>query len=60
MPFALFHAHTAKCDAMVEGDSIPDFSRFTDDNTHAVINEQPFADFGTRMDFNAGEEPHQL
>ena len=56
MALALFLARAAEGHALIEGYVVADNGRLADDDAHAVIDEQPFADLCARMDFNSREE----
>ena len=45
---------------VVQHDVVADFSCLTNNNTAAVVNEEPPADGCTRVDLNAGQRPHRL
>jgi len=53
---AFVFASSTQCDAMVNRAIVTDLSCFADDNPHAVVNEQTFADLGPGMDFDSGPE----
>ena len=50
-------ARPAQRDALVEVAVIADLRRFADDDAHAVVDEEALADFGARMDLDAGNRP---
>ena len=43
--------------AVVESDIIADFGRLANDNTHAVVNKEPFADLRSGVYLNTGQKP---
>jgi hypothetical protein len=45
---------------MIHGNIITDLGSFTDNNPHAVINEELTADPGARVNLNAGDEAGYL
>ena len=46
--------------AVIHGDVVSDFGCFSDDNAGSVVYEKAFADFGSGMDFNAGQKSCNL
>lgn len=60
VPFALVFACAAEGDLVVEGAIVANFSSFTDDQAHAVVDEEVFADLGAGVDFNAGQKTAKL
>jgi hypothetical protein len=50
----------AECHAVVDHHVVADLGGLADDHTHAVVDEQPPADTGTRMDFDAGDQARRL
>jgi hypothetical protein len=45
---------------VVDHDVFADFGGFADDHPHAVVDEEPAADCGARVDLNAGQETAKL
>src|SRR3989338_7732815 len=60
MALASLAARAAQGHALIQGGIFPGFRGFTDDHSHAVINEEAGAEFRARMNFNAREKPGQL
>lgn len=56
MAFALFLTRPAEGDTLIEGHVVADDRRFSDDDAHAMVDEQSFADLGAGMDLDAREE----
>ena len=56
MAFAFFLTRPAEGHALIEGNVVADDRRFSDDNAHAMVNEQAFANLGAGMDLDAREE----
>ena len=56
MAFALFLTRPAEGDTLIEGHVVADDRRFSDDDAHAMVDEQAFADLGAGMDLDAREE----
>ena len=56
MAFARRPRRAAQCDAMIERDVIADLRGLADDHASAVINEEPVADLGARMNVDIGQE----
>src|SRR4030042_2734898 len=50
--FSLSKLGTAQCHPVVQGDIFSNFRSLTNDNTHAVVNEQALSDGRTRVDLN--------
>ena len=50
----------AEGDALVEHDVVADLGGLADDDAHAVIDEQPFADPSGWVDLDAGQRPVQV
>ena len=55
MPLAGFHARAAQRYAMEEEYVVADLYRFSNDDTHAVIDEAAPSNLGCRVNFNSGE-----
>lgn len=53
VPFSRFLSRAAQCDTVVNGAVVSDLSGFADDDTHAVVDEQPFSDGRTRVYLDA-------
>ncbi len=60
MAFAAVFTGAAEGDVVKNNAVVADFGGFADDDAHAVIDKKSLADFGTGMDFNAGEEAGNL
>lgn len=58
--FALVQAGATKGDALIDSDVVANLGRLADYHSHAVIDEKPAADAGSRMYFNAGEKTRNL
>ena len=52
MSLLSFGAGAAQCHALVEMTIVADLRRLADDDAHAVIDEQPFADLGAGVDLD--------
>ena len=52
---ALAPAGATQGNAVIQGHVITDFCGFTDHHTHAVIDKETTANFGTGVNFNTGE-----
>ena len=57
---ALAVAGSAERNAVVDRTVVPDFGRFSDYDTHTVIDKKTRTDLRTRMNLNAGPEPGAL
>ena len=60
MPLDLVPGDPAQSHAVIHGNIIADFSGFTDDHSHTVINEELAADPGAGMNLDAGDEAGDL
>src|SRR5210317_1210930 len=56
MAFDLIPGYATEGHAMIKGDVVTDFSCFTDDHAHTVVDKEFLAYFCTRMNFNSGQE----
>src|SRR5699024_10291599 len=56
MTLLFFMPSSSKGHALKHGDIMTDFTRFTYDDTHTMIDEKPSADLCTWMNFNACEK----
>src|SRR5690625_1460101 len=56
MPFALFFTAAPKNYALIKCHIVANFGRFTNDDSHTVIDEDALANLGTRVDLDAGEK----
>ena len=50
----------AEGNAVVHGYIVADDGGFADDDAHAVVNKEIFADLGAGVDFHAGQQPSEL
>ncbi len=60
MALAALQASAAEGHSLIQRAVAPDLSRLADDHAHAVIDEQPGRDLGTRVDLDAGGKAHQV
>ena len=60
MTFSFVFSCAAQCHALIQQTIFPDFGGFSNDNAHAVVNKQAFADLCTRVDLNTGHMPRKL
>jgi hypothetical protein len=60
MPFEFFLARATKCCALIYRYVIANDRGFSDDNAHAVINEQSPTNLRCRMNLDARQEPGDL
>ena len=60
MTFALLLAGSAQRDALIDGDVVANNGRFTDDDTGAVVDEEPSTQARAGMNIDAGEEAREL
>src|SRR5262245_21504658 len=58
--FTTLLARTAEGDTLVHGHVVADGGSLTDDDAHAMVDEDPFADSGAGMNLDAGDEPAEL
>src|SRR5262245_28827586 len=60
MALALVPGRASKCDAVVERAVVGDLGGLSDDDAHAVVDEEAPADGGARMDLDAREPARQM
>src|ERR1035437_5853286 len=60
MSLELFLAGTAERSALIQRDVIADDRSFSDDDTHAMINEQTTPNLRSRMNLDPGQPPCHL
>ena len=60
MALAGLVAGAAKRDALVERAIIADDSGLADDDAHSMVDEEPSADLGTRVNFHTRHEAREL
>jgi hypothetical protein len=60
VPLAVGHRASTEGGAVEEGDVVTDDRRLTDDDTHAVVDEQPTADGRRRVDLDACRRARRL
>ena len=60
MPLSLFFTRSTKCYALINRYIIADFTSFSNDNTHAVVNEKSATNFRTGMNFNTCKKSTDL
>jgi hypothetical protein len=56
MPFPALVPGAADRNSLIKQDVVADFGRLADYDSQTVIDEQPFADSGTRVNLNSGDE----
>ena len=54
MALSLILSRSAQCHALIEQAVVPNLRGLTDDNAHAVVNDQTVADGGSGVDLDAG------
>ena len=54
VPLSGFFSRTSQGHTLVQGHIIPDNRRLSNDHTASVVNEQPFADCGARVNLDPG------
>ena len=57
MSFTRFITGAAQRHVLIEQHVISDLGRLTNHHAHPVVDEEPFADNGTGVNFDAGETP---
>ena len=60
MPLARLLARAPEGDALIDGDVLADLGGLADDHPRSVVDEQPFAESGSRVDLDAGEQTSDL
>lgn len=60
MPDIFLVGRSAEKNTLVNDDVIFDDGGFSDHDTHAMVDKDPPADSGGRMNFDAGDEPRQI
>ncbi|MNI63824.1 hypothetical protein D3C73_1192270 [compost metagenome] len=60
MAFPFLLAGSSECDALIDDDIVSNLAGLSNNNAHAVINEQSLADTGAGMDFYTRHEPAEL
>src|SRR5210317_2392456 len=60
MTLDLVPGHATESHPVVNGDIVANFSRFTNDHTHTMIDEKFLADLCAGMDLDAGKETPQM
>ncbi|MNF70427.1 hypothetical protein D3C84_523360 [compost metagenome] len=55
MPLALVPAGAAQGHALINSDVVADLGGFTDDDAHAMVDEETSTDLGPRMDLDPGQ-----
>ena len=60
MTLAAFDAGPAQRDTLVEQNIVADLRCLADDDPEAVVDKQALADFGSRVDFNSGQQTRNV
>ena len=60
MSFAPLESGTPQRYALIQQNVIAQLGGLADDNAHAMVDEKPVADGGSRMDLNAGQKTREL
>lgn len=60
MSFHATGARTTQGDSVVKNAVVTDYSRFADDHTHSVVDEESTTNLGSRVNLDPGKEPRDL